>query len=149
MKNKLLFLVLLFLPLRGTFAQNKPSDATHTTPILLVLNKQVAAWNKGDIPNFMRGYWHSPDLVFVSGSTITKGWQPTLERYQKTYSSQAKMGRLQFTNLKVSALAKDSATVVGNWALTRANDHPHGAFTLKFRKIDNQWYIVRDQTTQF
>ncbi len=149
MKNKLFFLLLLLLPLRSAFAQNNSHDTTQTAPILRVLQKQVAAWNKGDLISFMRTYWNSPELVFVSGTTVTKGWQPTLERYQKTYSSRAKMGTLQFTNLQVSAIAQDSATVLGNWALTRANDHPHGAFTLKFRKINNQWYIVRDQTTQY
>ncbi len=149
MKNKLYLLLLFLLPLSHVVAQKAKTVTTDTSAILQVLKKQVAAWNKGNIPEFMRTYWNSPDLVFVSGTTITKGWQPTLERYQKTYSSREKMGTLQFTNLKVSAVASDSATVLGNWALTRASDQPHGAFTLKLRKINSQWYIVRDQTTQY
>ena len=148
MKNKLLFLLLFLLPLSSALAQKVKIDTTGTSAILEVLNKQVKAWNQGDIDGFMRTYWNSPDLIFVSGTTVTKGWQPTLERYKRTYGSREKMGTLQFTNLQVSTLAKDSAMVLGNWALTRANDHPHGKFTLKFRKINNQWYIVRDQTTQ-
>ncbi|QMU30941.1 YybH family protein [Adhaeribacter radiodurans] len=145
MKNKLLFFLLFLLPLRNALAQKVGPD---TTAILQVLNQQVQAWNQGDIDSFMRTYWNSPDLVFVSGTTVTKGWRPTLERYKKTYGSRAKMGTLQFTKLQVSAIAKDSATVLGNWALTRAGDHPHGKFTLKFRKFNNQWFIVRDQTIQ-
>ncbi|PSR55250.1 DUF4440 domain-containing protein [Adhaeribacter arboris] len=149
MKNKILFFLLFWLLLGNAFAQKAKTDTAGTAAILQVLNKQVQAWNQGDITSFMAGYWNSPDLVFVSGTTSTKGWQPTLERYQKTYSSRAKMGTLKFSNLQVSALAKDSAIVLGNWALTRANDHPHGEFTLKFRKFKNGWQIVRDQTTQY
>ncbi|RDC65726.1 YybH family protein [Adhaeribacter pallidiroseus] len=149
MKNVLFLLLLFLLPLSYVQAQKAKTDTGDSAAILRVLNKQVAAWNQGNIPEFMRTYWNSPDLVFVSGTTVTKGWQPTLERYQKTYSSREKMGILKFTNLKVRAVAKDSATVLGNWALTRANDHPHGEFILKLRKLNNQWYIVRDQTKQY
>lgn len=149
MKNKLFCFLLFLMPLVSAVAQKGKDSAANTSAILGVLDKQVQAWNQGDLESFMRTYWNSPDLIFVSGTTVTKGWQPTLERYKKTYSSRAKMGTLKFTNLQVSALAQDSATVVGNWALTRANDQPHGKFTLKFRKFKNEWQIVRDQTTQY
>ncbi|QNF32719.1 nuclear transport factor 2 family protein [Adhaeribacter swui] len=149
MQHKILYLLLSLLPWSSALAQNNQIDTTGSAAVLQVLSNQVAAWNKGDINNFMRTYWNSPDLVFVSGTTVTKGWEPTLARYKRVYDSRAKMGTLQFTNLKVSALAGDSATVLGNWALTRANDHPNGEFILKFRKINDQWFIVRDQTKQY
>lgn len=148
MKNSFLLFFFLFV-LNCASAQEIKKDTTGTAAVLRVLSQQVEAWNKGNINDFMRTYWNSPDLVFVSGTTVTKGWEPTLARYKKVYDSRAKMGTLKFTNLKVSTLAQDSATVLGNWALTRANDHPNGEFILKFRKINNQWYIVRDQTKQY
>ena len=49
---------------------------------------QVAAWNRGDLDGFMAGYWKSPDLVFFSNGTRTRGWQATLERYQKRYQAE-------------------------------------------------------------
>lgn len=148
MKNRFLLFVFLLM-LNSAFAQEIKKDTTGTAAILRVLSQQVEAWNKGNLNDFMRTYWNSPDLVFVSGTTVTKGWEPTLARYKKVYNLRVKMGTLKFTNLKVSALAQDSATVLGNWALTRANDHPNGEFILKFRKMNNQWYIVRDQTKQY
>src|SRR6516164_6864051 len=33
-----------------------------------VLDAQVTAWNKGDLPGFIAGYWSSPELSFFSGS---------------------------------------------------------------------------------
>ena len=61
-----------------------------------VLEDQAAAWNKGDLPGFMEGYWKSPDLRFLSGKTVTEGWQATLDRYRKKYQADGKkMGKLK------------------------------------------------------
>ena len=43
-------------------------------PVRAVLSRQVEAWNRGDLEAFMAGYWNSPDLVFQSGATLTRGW---------------------------------------------------------------------------
>src|SRR4026208_821293 len=47
-----------------------------------VWTTQVEAWNRGDLEGFMAGYWKSPDLVFFSNGTETRGWQPTPDRYR-------------------------------------------------------------------
>jgi ketosteroid isomerase-like protein len=100
-----------------------------------VMNDQLAAWNRGDIDGFMRGYWNSEDLVFVSGANVTRGWQPTLERYKKSYDSRSKMGTLTFSDLEINVLSRDAAVVLGSWALARDKDNPHGKFTLTFRRF--------------
>ena len=115
--------------------------------ILRVMNDQVAAWNRGDIDVFMRGYWNSDKLVFASGDNVTRGWQPTLDRYKKTYSSREKMGTLAFGDLEVNVLSGDAAVVLGSWSLTRAADNPKGKFTLIFRKMKDGWRIVHDHTS--
>ena len=140
----------LFLILFATTtiaAQSDSQRAQIKTDILKVMNDQAAAWNRGDIEGFMRGYWSSPDLVFVSGDTVTRGWQPTLDRYKKNYDSREKMGTLTFTDLSVNVISKDAAVVLGSWALARANDNPKGKFTLIFRKLRDGWQIVHDHTS--
>jgi uncharacterized protein (TIGR02246 family) len=112
-----------------------------------VMNDQVAAWNRGDIDGFMRGYWNSADLVFVSGDNVTRGWQPTLEHYKKSYDSRAKMGTLMFSDLEIKVLASDAAVVLGSWALARDKDNPHGKFTLTFRRFRDGWRIIIDHTS--
>ncbi len=111
-----------------------------------VLTLQTAAWNQGDIDGFMQGYWNSPQLVFVGGANVTRGWQPTLEHYKKKYDSRAKMGVLTFSDLEVEVLSKDSAVVLGSWAL-QAQNNPHGKFTLIFRRFKDGWKIVHDHTS--
>lgn len=111
-----------------------------------VMDDQAAAWNRGDLEAFMKGYWNSEKLVFV-GAEVTRGWQPTLDRYKRTYGTREKMGALTFSDLEITVLSKDAAIVLGSWSLARANDNPHGKFTLVFRKFKEGWRIVMDHTS--
>jgi ketosteroid isomerase-like protein len=127
-------------------AQSKDEKAKQL--IRKVMDVQTAAWNNGDIEGFMQGYWNSPELRFVSGDRVTKGWQQTLDNYKKSYNSREKMGTLTFSDLDVTMLSKDAAVVVGSWALAReAKDNPHGKFSLIFRKFKEGWRIVLDHTS--
>jgi ketosteroid isomerase-like protein len=111
------------------------------------MDVQVAAWNRGDLDAFMRGYWRSDKLVFVSGDKVTRGWQPTLDNYRKSYNSREKMGTLTFDDLEITVVAKDAAIVLGSWSLAREKDNPKGKFTLLFRKFKDGWRIVMDHTS--
>jgi len=146
MKYFLLFFVLT-LSATNLSAQTNKRDGQISAEIRRVMNEQTAAWNAGDIEGFMRGYWNSPELKFVSGANVTKGWQPTLDRYKKNYDSRAKMGVLTFSDLEITVLSKDAATVLGSWSLQRENDKPGGKFTLVFRKFKDGWRIVHDHTS--
>ncbi len=127
-------------------ALGQSNDKT-TADIRKVMDDQAAAWNRGDIDGFMAGYWKSEKLVFVSTTSVTRGWQPTLDRYKKGYDSRAKMGVLKFSDLEFFVISKDAAVVLGSWALTREADNPHGKFTLTFRKFKDGWRIVMDHTS--
>lgn len=128
-----------------TFAQSDKRSAQ--AAIRTVMTEQVDAWNRGDVEAFMRGYWNSTDLVFVSGANVTRGWQPTLDRYKKNYDSREKMGKLTFSELEITILSRDAAVVLGSWSLAREKDNPHGKFTLIFRKLREGWRIVMDHTS--
>lgn len=145
MKNLGLVFVLIMLAVGAAFAQSK--DEKTKAAIRKVMDEQAAAWNRGDVEGFMQGYWNSPELKFVSGDNVTKGWQPTLDRYKKNYDSRAKMGVLTFSDLEINIISKDSAVVLGSWALRRESDNPKGKFTLIFRKFNDSWKIVHDHTS--
>ena len=114
-----------------------------------MLVSQVEAWNHGNLQGYMKGYWHSPDLVFFSGATVTKGWEPTLQRYQQRYQGQGKeMGKLEFQNLNIDLLSRRAAVVTGKWQLTMSDGkQPHGLFTLIVKKTEDGWHIVHDHTS--
>lgn len=145
MKNILCAVILIFAAVGVTLAQSR--DERIKTEVRKVLDEQTAAWNRGDIEGFMQGYWNSPQMTFVSGETVTRGWQPTLERYKKSYDSRAKMGTLSFTELEITVTGKESAVVLGRFTLEREKDKPTGMFTLNFRRFKGGWKIILDHTS--
>ena len=134
-----------FLGSTSILAEPPKSDAA--SEIQNVLRAQQDAWNRGDIEAFMSGYSRSDETVFVSGDEVLRGWQNVLDRYKKKYSDHAKMGTLTFSNLEITPLSNDSAVMLGSWELKRANDKPHGRFTLIFRHLPEGWRIVHDHTS--
>jgi ketosteroid isomerase-like protein len=113
-----------------------------------VLDDQAAAWNKGDLPGFMKGYLESDDLSFFSNNLKTKGWKATLERYQKKYQGDGKeMGKLAFTELSIEMLGNDHALVRGRFELTLKKENPTGIFSLVMRKTKDGWRIIHDHTS--
>lgn len=115
-----------------------------------VLDEQVAAWNRGDIESFMDGYARSPDTTFISGDSITRGWQTVLERYKRGYDTREKMGTLQFSQLEITPLASDIARATGRFTLTRPGEQEpfaRGRFTLLFRRTAQGWRIFHDHTS--
>ena len=98
------------------------SPADVAAAVRAVLDTQVEAWNRGDLEGFMAGYWRSPDLVFCSGATVTRGWDETLARYRKRYQSEGReMGRLRFDGIEILTLGADAALARGAWRIV--HDH--------------------------
>ncbi len=143
MKRALIPVVLVML--LSTMAQAEP--AAEEAAIIKVLRQSEAGWNAGDIPAYMNSYWRSADLRFASGGTVSYGWQPVLDRYLKRYPDQKTMGHLVFADLDVRLTGPDHALVFGSWRLVRANDEPHGLFTLVFQHFDAGWHIIHDHTS--
>lgn len=138
---------LLAFSLGLLFSLAPVGSAATRDPIRAVLEQQVADWNRGDIDAFMAGYERSPKTTFVSGNTVTHGWQTVRDRYAKRYDSPAKMGKLIFSDLTITRLSPDFAMVLGSWSIERAGDHPLGKFTLLFRRLPEGWRIVLDHTS--
>ena len=137
MKKLTIFLFLGFSIL--AFSQEKE--------ILKVLHTQQSAWNKGNLEEFMSGYWKNDALLFVGSSGPTYGWQKTLDNYKKTYPNKEKMGVLEFSDISVKPLGKDYAFVFGKWKLIREKDTPNGVYTLIFQKFKEGWKIISDHSS--
>jgi L-asparaginase / beta-aspartyl-peptidase len=114
-----------------------------------VLVDQVAQWNNGDIPGFMKGYWKSEKTEFVNSSGIFRGWDNVLQRYLRQYPNPMVMGQLTFSDLEINLLSADSAYVLGRWRLERQSGPIGGVFTLIFRKSPDGWKIIHDHTSQY
>jgi ketosteroid isomerase-like protein len=137
-----LTLPILCYVLIATLVCSAEQPSNSVTEIQSVLHAQQEAWNRGDIDAFMNGYARSPSPIFVSGDEMQRGWDTVRERYRKKYSDRTKMGILTFSEIEVTQLSADSALVLGRWRLQRANDQPHGRFTLVFKRLPEGWRIV-------
>jgi len=138
--------LVLGLLLSGSMAA--AGDDPAEKAIRQLLDAQVVAWNKGDLPGFMEGYWQSPDLTFFSGGNKTRGWQATLDRYRKKYQGEGKeMGKLAFKELDVRLLGADHAVVTGRFQLQLKAETATGIFTLILHKKEAGWRIVHDHTS--
>jgi uncharacterized protein (TIGR02246 family) len=125
-----------------------PEQASNSVAeIEAVLTAQQDAWNRGDIDEFMNGYAQSASTVFISEDEVTRGWETVRDRYRAKYSDRAKMGTLSFSEIEVTMVSPDTAIVLGRWRLKRANDEPHGRFTLIFKRLPEGWRIVHDHTS--
>lgn len=138
-----LTLVLFFISIE-VFAH---SNNAETKQIAEVLHKQAAAWNKGNIEEYMHGYWNNDSLLFIGSKGPVYGYTPTLERYQKSYPDKEAMGELSFSALTFKRLSQEYYFVTGRWSLQRDKDNPNGYFSLLFRKIDKRWQIVADHSS--
>src|SRR4051812_48668498 len=141
MKRTLPLLILLITTV-SLSAQNKDEQQ-----IRKILAEQTAAWNKGNLDEFMKGYWHDDSLMFVGRNGVTYGYQHTLDNYKKNYDSPDKMGKLFFDLQQVKKLSGEYYFVLGKWFLKRNAGDIGGEYTLLFRKIKGRWFIISDHTS--
>jgi ketosteroid isomerase-like protein len=149
------FLGVLGMGSTNVFAQVPDAKVSDEAAIHAVLDAQVAAWNRSDIPSFMQTYEESPDTTFV-GTGISKGFQLILERYLKNYSTREQMGTLTFHDLDIRLLpcsggGTEYAVVTGKFHLERtahgAAAKDDGLFSLVWRKKAGKWKILLDHTS--
>jgi ketosteroid isomerase-like protein len=149
----LLFLALVWIC--GGPAVRAQSVAGDEADLRAALAAQAAAWNRADIPAFMRTYEDSPETTFI-GATVRKGYQPILQRYRQAYSTPDQMGVLTFTDIEVrllpgSCAVAEFATVTGRFHLDRSAHgeakKDDGIFSLVWRKGPQGWKILLDHTS--
>jgi ketosteroid isomerase-like protein len=148
-----LVLALLLLPMM--FAAQAAGGKQDETAIRAVLEAQVAAWNRGDIPDFMASYEDSPETTFVGTSSVNKGFAKVLERYKQGYANKDQMGTLTFKDLDIRLLptaagVTEYAVVTGRFHLERAAKgaatKDDGIFSLVWHKGPGGWKILLDHT---
>ena len=134
-------LILLLISI-SCFSQSKDEQEIRS-----ILEQQTISWNKGNLEEFMKGYWKSDSLMFIGKSGVTYGYQNTLENYKRNYQGEAQMGKLSFNLIKVEKICEDHYFVLGKWMLKRTAGDISGHYTLIFKKIDGQWMIISDHSS--
>lgn len=141
--------VMFLLVLSTACAATPESGPGAVKGVNAVWAAQVEAWNRGDLERYMAGYWRSPDLVFFSNGTETRGWQATLDRYRTRYGAEGKqMGTLDFPTLDIITLGTDAVMARGRWRLKMPDGKElSGMTSVIFRKMPEGWRIVHDHSS--
>jgi ketosteroid isomerase-like protein len=147
---RILIAALIALLLSPIPASAMQCGAAAKKGIKRMLASEAAAWNRGNLKQFMQGYWRSPHLTFFSGGSIRKGWEQAFLRYRQHYQGEGReMGRIELQSLKIDLLSCQAAAITGKWQLTMAHGRrPHGLFTLVVKRMKYGWRIVHDHTTE-
>jgi len=142
------YFVAVFILLLGltSGAQNEITKSEKEL-IMSLLDKQVEAWNEGNLEKFMETYWKSDKLVFMGSRGPTYGWQATLDGYKKGYPDRKAMGHLKFKILELTKIDTKTVFVIGRFELTREIGDLAGHFTLIIQKIDGKWVIISDHSS--
>lgn len=113
-----------------------------------VLASQIDQWNRGSVDGFMKGYWNSDSLQFITPNGVKKGYQTVLNSYKKNYPTSLEMGTLRFEILHIKYLSDDSssAQVLGMWHVTENPKPGSGYFSLIFRFFEDGPKIIIDHT---
>jgi len=147
LQTRLTLPILGYMLIAGVVCAAQEQSPNSAAEIQSVFTAQQDAWNRGDIDAFMNGYARSASTVFVSQDEVSRGWETVRDRYRVKYSDRTKMGTLSFSEIEVTMLSPDAAVALGRWRLERANDEPHGRFTLIFKRLPEGWRIVHDHTS--
>jgi ketosteroid isomerase-like protein len=117
--------------------------------VTAVLERQRAAWNRGDLAAYIDGYARTQNLVFTSAGQVRRGWDDTMRRYRTRYGGdRAGMGQLAFEILGVQPLGADGAVVLGRWRLTGTPNAGGGIFSVVLARRPEGWRIVHDHTSR-
>ena len=144
---KTLSISIVFLIITSANSYSQTLKEKDSLKILNVLEQQRIAWNDNDINEFMKGYLKSDKLVFSGSNGPVFGWNFVKDRYLKTYSTKELMGDLSFEINNLFSLSRKVAILLGKFNLQRKNEKLSGYFTLIFKKINGNWYIVSDHTS--
>jgi ketosteroid isomerase-like protein len=143
MKRLIMPMVLLLFSCSEIHPTNKEAELK----IKKLMSEQQAAWNNGDLEEFMQPYQKNDELKFVGKSGLNKGWQTTLDNYKKSYPDKEKMGTLLFENLEFEPLGTVHFLVIGKWNLFRKSDTLSGHYSLVWEKQEHGWKIIADHSS--
>jgi hypothetical protein len=138
---------LLILISISLFSCESKDSIKDTSEILSIIQEQQHQWNMGSIDGFMKGYWESNELKFITKNGIRKGYKEVSDAYKSNYKSKMEMGQLNFSDIEINPLddSKNIYNATGKWEIM--GDLPlKGYFSLIIKRMDDTWKITIDHT---
>ena len=115
--------------------------------ITRALADSAAGWNAGDLDRFMAVYKRSPDITYISGGEVVRGFDAIRARYAGRFAGSGDKGRLAIDILDVRPSGPGYVYAIGRYHLHRsAGADLSGITTLLFEHAGTGWLIIADHS---
>ena len=119
-------------------------DRSPEDTVAAVLRASAAAWNEGNLEAFIAFYAPGQQTTLIDGADVMAGESQIRKRYERWVFDAGSMGRLNYSNLRVTLTAENVATVIGRYAVKAGERADKGLMTLVLRQSDGKWRIIQD-----
>ncbi len=148
MKNfKGIVLFLIFSLTLASCGQDFTLTQQEKNEIDAIIEKQLEAWNSGDMETFMSFYDRSDSLIFMGKSGITYGWQENYDVYKRAFPGKEGMGHLHFEAETYQKIDKHTVLVVGSFKMTWPDREFSGYYSEIWRKLNGKWTVLFDHSS--
>ena len=106
--------------------------------------QQRIAWNRGDLEGALDLYWNSPELTFVDGSGVSRGFAAFAADLRKDFAGKVgAMGRYTGEVLEARDVDADTGLLVVRWEITRDGRRLMGGVSTQlWERAGDRWRIV-------
>ena len=112
------------------------------------LDSSAAAWNRGELDDFLDDYRNAPTTTYVGSSDLHIGYEAIRARYAPSFAEGAGRDSLRFEDLRVRPLGDSTALAIGRYVLHRGDSVTStGIFSLVLREAGGDWMIVHDHSS--
>jgi len=120
--------------------------AAARSAVLALLAHGAAAWNRGDLADFVSDY--SPDASFVTSRSVLHGRAGIQARYAPRFAPGGGRDSLYFQDVEVDVLGPDALNAIAYYVLQRGDSvTARGPTSLVMRYRDGRWFIVHDHSS--
>jgi ketosteroid isomerase-like protein len=110
--------------------------------------RAAAAWNRGDLDEFMQDYAPGSEPTFVAEGHLQRGFAYIRGRYAPLFAPGAQRDSLRFEEFNVRPLTDEYALVTARYILFRNGQiTASGPFTLLMHRRQEGWKILHDHSS--
>lgn len=112
------------------------------------LERQVSAWNKGNLETAMAFYWNSPEMLWISKSGIEKGYQEVLDMFLRDFTDRSKMGVYSYEPLHIEQVSPEAVYFVFCWKIELEGKRLMGGVSSQlWKKLDGRWVVTAEHAS--
>jgi uncharacterized protein (TIGR02246 family) len=129
-------------------SRQPPDSSAIQREVLRTLDHGAAAWNKGDLDDFVSDYLDDNGTTYIGSKGLVHGLPKIREAYASRFARGAPRDSLHFEAVEVDVLGPELVNTVAWYVLTRGDSvTARGPTSLVMRRVDGHWRIIHDHSS--